>query len=514
MKKIVFLLIAVVLLSLTCLSQADEVYRYLSSGNSGDDVLAMKERLYELGYYTTTKLTQQYNDSVSKVVKTFQKNNDLEQTGNADAYTQAVMFSDAAVKANGKIMVAGAEKPAPGTGGDGIYRAFGKGAYGDDVTDLKLQMYKLGMYTSSNVSNDCNAAMVERIAKFQQDNDLAGDGYVTVETQKLLYGGNAKGLPTPKPTATPKPTKTPKPTSSPSVPVELPETNESGFLADPEAKAFVHEDWDDGHWYYISQTLAIEICRYEDPNQPLVWYVTDVKMDTEKETFRALLADGARVPGHNFQDPMTIGDKNKAVLLITDDNFGYRWSRSTIDKVTKYEQGAIVRDGIIRSANKPSDKYYDFPPLDVMAYYPDGTIKLYYAEEHDAQWYVDDGVQSTWAFGPILLKDGEVNQRIYDKSKYVYTEYNVKEPRQAIGYYEPGHYVIVTAKGRSNDSDGVLIQWMIDRMEELGVSDAFNLDGGYTTVLYFMGECVNKKEGVRRTGLREVSGALGIGTLE
>jgi len=42
----------------------------------------------------------------------------------------------------------------------------------------------------------------------------------------------------------------------------------------------------------------------------------------------------------------------------------------------------------------------------------------------------------------------------------------------------------------------------------------FNLDGGYTTVLYFMGEAVNKKENVKRTGLREVSSVIGIGTLE
>lgn len=514
MKKSVFLIAVLLLLCLTCLVQADTLYRDLASGNSGDDVLAMKERLYDLGYYTTTKLTAAYNDAVSKVAKTFQKNNGLEQTGDMSAYMQALLYSDAAVRADGKAVDASAAKPEEGAGGDGLYREYGKGAYGDDVTELKKQMYRLGLYNSSNVSNDCNAGMVERVAKFQQDNDLPGEGFVTAATQALMYSGNAKGVKTPKPTATPKPTKTPKPTTSPSVPVELPATNEQGFLADPEAEAFLHEDWDDGHWYYISDTLAIEICRYEDPNRPLVWYVTDIKMDPEKETFRALLADGGRVPGHNFKDPMTIADKNKAILAFTDDNYGYRWSRSTIDKVKKYEQGAIVRDGDIKSPNKPTDAYYDFPPLDVLAYYPDGSIELFYAEEHDAQWYVDNGVQSTWAFGPILLKDGEVNQRIYEKNTYVYTEYNVKEPRQALGYYEPGHYVIITANGRKSDSDGVLIQWMIDRMQELGVTDAFNFDGGYTTVLYFNGECVNKKKGVRRTGLREVSSIIGIGTFE
>ncbi len=510
MKKKVFFALCLLLLCCLCAAQGDTLYRQLESGNSGDDVLAMKERLYELGYYTTTKLTAAYNDSVSEVIKTFQKNNGLTATGKADPYTQAVLYSDAAVKKNGKPFVEGAQMPDVNADyGDGLYREYGLGAYGDDVTALKKQMQKLGLYSkSSSLSKECNEGMVERIVKFQEENDLDGNGLITYETQALLYHGHAKGVITPKPTATP------KPTSAPQVAVELPATNQEGFLADPEAKVFVHEDWDDGHWYYISQTLAIEICRYEDPNEPLVWYVSDIKMDPQSETFRALFADGSRVPGHNFEDPLTIAEENNAIFAITDDNYGYRWSRSTIDKEYKYEQGVIVRDGDIKSADVPTDGYYDFPPLDVLAYYPDGSIELYYAEEHDAQWYVDHGVQSTWAFGPILLQDGVVNDRIYDKSKYVYTEYNVKEPRQALGYYEPGHYVVITAKGRSDDSDGVTIQWMIDRMEELGVKDAFNFDGGYTTVLYFNGEAVNKKEGVRRTGLREVSTVLAIGTFD
>ena len=48
MKK---LLIFAVLLALLCsCAQADALYRTLEVGSVGDDVLAMKERLQELGY--------------------------------------------------------------------------------------------------------------------------------------------------------------------------------------------------------------------------------------------------------------------------------------------------------------------------------------------------------------------------------------------------------------------------------------------------------------------------------
>ena len=149
----------------------------------------------------------------------------------------------------------------------------------------------------------------------------------------------------------------------------------------------------------------------------------------------------------------------------------------------------------------------------MLAYYPDGHIELYYPEEHDAQDYLDMGVLHTYCFGPILLKDGQVNQRLYDPgSKTLAAEYVEEAARQAIGYYGPGHYLILTANGNHDSRTGVVMQWMVDKMIEKGVTDAFNLDGGRTTLLYFMGQAVNKKENVNRGAMREITGMLGIGT--
>ena len=110
---------------------------------------------------------------------------------------------------------------------------------------------------------------------------------------------------------------------------------------------------------------------------------------------------------------MTIADRGGAILAFTDDNFGYRWYRRIHDKNLKYQQGVVIRNGITRADAMPDSSYYDFPPLDVLAYYPDGRIELYYPEEHDAQDYLDMGVLHTYCFGPILLKDGQVNERLY-----------------------------------------------------------------------------------------------------
>lgn len=507
MKKFfVFLLLC---LGLACAAQAEPLYRTLREDCSGSDVLAMKQRLYALGYYQTNKLTDKYNDAVAEVVRDFQQQNGLPATGVADAYTQAVLFSEAAARLDGQRVNAQASLPAAGAGGDGRFRDLQEGDYGDDVLYFKVCFYRLKLYSKNDFNNQYNSALTQRVRQYQEKNGLRADGVLSPAVQEMLYA--AYPTPTPRPTPTPAPTPSPSPSPTPE-PTPLP-LDAEGYLADPNAAPVVYESFSEGRWYYIGQDLQIDIRRYQDKKAVLIWYETEIYCKPGV-TFNAILATGGRVDGHNFTDPMTLADRAHAVLAITDDNYGYRWYRRTVDRVLKYQQGVVIRDGEVRADAMPDGEYYDFPPLDVLAYYPDGRMELYYPEEHDAQDYLDMGVLHTLAFGPILLRDGEVNQRIYDSSKYVYTEYNVREPRQAIGYYGPGHYVIITAKGRADDSKGVVIEWMLEKMQEKGVSDAFNLDGGYTTTLYFMGQAVNKKANVNRDALREVSSMLSIGVAE
>ena len=503
MKKTALILTLTTLMILTCCALGESEYRLLRVDCSGSDVLAMKERLYDLGYYTTAKLTDQYTEAVSKVVAAFQEKNALPVTGEADPYAQAVLYSDAAVRANGNPVKTDAALPAPGAGGDGRFRPLKEGDNGDDVLAIKKILLKLKLYSNSGFNDRFNAAMTQRIKQYQKKEGLPEDGQLTRELQQRLF--EAYPTPTPRPTATPSPTPSPTPTPVP--------RDAEGYLLDPDAAPVVYESYPEGHWSYVSAELQIDITRHQDKKAVLIWYETDIRCK-EGVTFDALLTDAGSVEGHTFQDPMTLADRAKAVLAFTDDNFGYRWYRRTRDKVLKYQQGAVVRRGIVRSNDKPDGTYYDFPPLDVLAYYPDGRMEFYYPEEYTGQELLDMGVLHSLAFGPILLENGEINQRIYDSSKYVYTEYNVPEPRQAIGYYEPGHYMLLTVKGRADDSKGVTVDWLAHKLQELGVPSAFNLDGGYTTTLYFMGQAVNKKENVNRAALREVSSMMSIGVRE
>lgn len=76
-------------------------YSTLKEGDRTDDVLALKRRLYEMGYYTKKNENKNYTESTAAVIKRFQKDVGLEATGIADPLTQAVLFDDATPKRKG-----------------------------------------------------------------------------------------------------------------------------------------------------------------------------------------------------------------------------------------------------------------------------------------------------------------------------------------------------------------------------------------------------------------------------
>jgi hypothetical protein len=85
---------------LTLLREADPSmleYRVLQKGAKGDDVLALKQRLQELGYIRSgSDLTNVYNDVTAERVILFQKQIGITEDGIASQELQAYLFSEKA----------------------------------------------------------------------------------------------------------------------------------------------------------------------------------------------------------------------------------------------------------------------------------------------------------------------------------------------------------------------------------------------------------------------------------
>ena len=96
------------------------------------------------------------------------------------------------------------------------------------------------------------------------------------------------------------------------------------------------------------------------------------------------------------------------------------------------------------------------------------------------------GAEQVFSFGPILISEGVVNEEVLNPKYYPYNE-----PRVAMGMIEPWHYILVMVRGRPTaEYVGVHLDWMAEKMRELGCVEALNLDGGQTALMMFNGKII------------------------
>jgi exopolysaccharide biosynthesis protein len=109
---------------------------------------------------------------------------------------------------------------------------------------------------------------------------------------------------------------------------------------------------------------------------------------------------------------------------------------------------------------------------------------------------MDRGAIHVFTFGPGLVEDGNV---VFDSSNSLYKGISGANPRTAIGMIDDLHYVFICADGRTSDSVGLTLSQLAEFMSSLGVKTGYNLDGGGSSTMYFMGRIVNKpSEGSER----------------
>ena len=188
---------------------------------------------------------------------------------------------------------------------------------------------------------------------------------------------------------------------------EFPALNDAGFLDSGE---FVWEDEENGVWRYASSTLRVEIFRREQKKPARVWY--------EAEVFCAEGSAGPRMiandPEHwktaaNMEYPYKIARKYGTVFAVSNDFAQLRLQQK------KSRPGIIIRDGKVWSDKTKKKGAKDFPNLDCLAIWPDGDMKVYYSDEKTAEEYLEDGAVDVLAFGPILIRDGKLNEEALKK---------------------------------------------------------------------------------------------------
>ncbi|MBR6668521.1 MAG: phosphodiester glycosidase family protein [Clostridia bacterium] len=283
-------------------------------------------------------------------------------------------------------------------------------------------------------------------------------------------------------------------------PGAFPVLNEDGFL---DVGEFVYSNPEAGVWRYVDDSLKVEIYRRTGKNQKgnnAVWYEAEVwsRGDEAWQIF-------TNVPGKHMSSadwPHVVARKNHTVLAINTDYAQSRYANRKNDS----RIGIVMRNGKAFSSATLKSTSKKWPPLDVLALYPDGNMEVYTSDEHTLEDYQAMGVQTTLAFGPYLIRDGVRN----DADASSMSIYN--NPRTAIGMIEKGHTFVIMVEGRVKNSVGSDLTFLADRMAEKGCTMAFNLDGGRTACILFMGEQLNAVE--KGGYARSTTEILGIGVSE
>ncbi|MGL5437331.1 MAG: phosphodiester glycosidase family protein [Lachnospiraceae bacterium] len=208
-------------------------------------------------------------------------------------------------------------------------------------------------------------------------------------------------------------------------------------------------------------------------DEQITYYVADVYL-TSVNQLKTAFAKGTY--GKNMRETtQQMAEDNQALLAISGDSYGNN------------ENGIVVRNGILyRSETNDAE---------ICVLFTDGTMKIYEPEEFEEAAILEQDVWQAWNFGPSLLKDGAV------KSTFRTTSYlNRANPRCAIGYIAPGHYLFVLVDGRDQGySKGATMTELAQIMADEGCTLAYNLDGGKSSAMVYSGEYINQPADGGRT---------------
>ena len=239
---------------------------------------------------------------------------------------------------------------------------------------------------------------------------------------------------------------------------------------------------------YDLDTLKIQIDQwhYAFKKHDLRFFVVHLYTTNPTQLLTAFAGDA--YSKHNVEAPSDIAARHNAVLAINGDYYNY-----------KDDFGMIIRNGMLyRDAGSTRDH---------LLVYADGRMEGLYAADYvrgEGQKYIDAGVVQSFAFGPLLVDNGQAT--VMPEKYIVSTSDSIREPRTAIGMVEPNHYVIVVADGRRNgwSEKGMCLSELQQVFIEQGCQIAYNLDGGGSTSLVMDGQKINRASGSRERSVSDI----------
>jgi len=255
--------------------------------------------------------------------------------------------------------------------------------------------------------------------------------------------------------------------------VEIAQVDTDSSQKSSTVESITYDDWN-----YQSSTVSISIQEYStgSGSDTVTYFVADVVLSDAVQLSNAFADNqfGRNIIAYTSQ----IAEENDAIFAINGDYYGFR------------TDGIIIRNGVI---------YRDEPARIGLAFYLDGTLKIYDETQTNAQALLAAGVWNTLSFGPALIENNVVAANLTNveiDSNFGNHPIQGNQPRTGVGIIANNHFVFIVVDGRSKGySRGVTLTEFAEMFKALGCSTAYNLDGGGSSTMYFMGRVVNNPLG-------------------
>ena len=234
---------------------------------------------------------------------------------------------------------------------------------------------------------------------------------------------------------------------------------------------------------YSDGNISVQLSTYRLSETTV--YVADVRLSSA-DYLRTALAENSY--GRNITEKTSsMASSVNAILAINGDYYGAQRS------------GYVIRNGVLyRSTSGGGED---------LVIYADGSFGIINEDDVTAEELLASGARNVLSFGPALVEDGEIAVSENDEVDRAMAS----NPRTAIGVIDDLHYVFVVADGRTSDSDGLSLHELATFMQSIGCKTAYNLDGGGSSSMVFLGTLVNNPANGRKSSERSVSDIVYIG---
>lgn len=244
-------------------------------------------------------------------------------------------------------------------------------------------------------------------------------------------------------------------------PTPTPILEDLGTWGEKFAEQFTSEDVIQTDNSYQSKDINVTIDKIKENG--VTYFIADIYL-RDIENFKTAFANGTYGRG-NTERTVEMAKDNDAIIAVSGDYYGIR------------QDGIVIRNG---------ELYRDNIYKDILIMNNDGSMETFSPDEFMIDDIMQNGAYQGWSFGPMLLTNGQPMEKFN-------SDVPRANPRCAIGYYEPGHYCFVLVDGRQPGySDGMTLQQLSTVFYDLGCSVAYNLDGGQSAMMAFMGEVMNQ----------------------